>query len=149
MVQKASPKLTELMNQAIGGELQAIVQYMWHHIMIKGLNSASLSDVFEDIAVEEMKHAEKIAERLFYFDVSPTTKPNPIAVGGDTTQMLKADVKAEEEAIRKVLAGAKREGAQRPLKLEQSEQFRLFKNDGHHFSLLLTKLLKDTYDDLI
>jgi bacterioferritin len=99
MVQKASPKLTELMNQAIGGELQAIVQYMWHHIMIKGLNSASLSDVFEDIAVEEMKHAEKIAERLFYFDVSPTTKPNPIAVGGDTTQMLKADVKAEEEAI--------------------------------------------------
>jgi len=99
MVQKASPKLTEMMNQAIAGELQAIVQYMWHHIMVKGLNSSSLMDVFEDISVEEMKHAEKIAERLFYFDVNPTTKPNPIAVGGDATQMLKADVKAEEEAI--------------------------------------------------
>jgi bacterioferritin len=99
MVQKASPKLTEMMNQAIAGELQAIVQYMWHHIMVKGLNSSSLMDVFEDIAVEEMKHAEKIAERLFYFDVSPTTKPNSIAVGGSTEQMLKADVKAEEEAI--------------------------------------------------
>ena len=34
MVQKASPKLTEMMNQAIAGELQAIVQYMWHHIMV-------------------------------------------------------------------------------------------------------------------
>jgi len=99
MIQKASPKLTEMMNQAIAGELQAIVQYMWHHIMVKGLNSASLMDVFEDIAVEEMKHAEKIAERLFYFDVAPTTKPNPIAKGGTAEQMLKADVQAEEEAI--------------------------------------------------
>jgi bacterioferritin len=99
MVQKASPKLTEMMNQAIASELQAIVQYMWHHIMVKGLHSASLMDVFEDIAVDEMKHAERIAERLFYFDVNPTTKPTPIAVGGSPEQMLKANVKAEEEAI--------------------------------------------------
>jgi len=99
MVQKASPKLTDMMNQAIASELQAIVQYMWHHIMVKGLNSTSLMDVFEDIAVEEMKHAEKIAERLFYFDVNPTTKPTPIAVGGTPEQMLKANVQAEEEAI--------------------------------------------------
>ena len=99
MVQKASPKLTEMMNQAIAGELQAIVQYMWHHIMVKGLNSASLAGVFEETAIEEMKHAEKIAERLFYFDVAPTTKPTPIAVGGGETQMLTADAKAEEEAI--------------------------------------------------
>ncbi|MEK6700537.1 MAG: ferritin-like domain-containing protein [Nitrospirota bacterium] len=99
MVQKASPKLTEMLNQAIAGELQAIVQYMWHHIMVKGMDSASLSEVFEEVAMDEMKHAEKIAERLFYFDVNPTIKPNPIAVGGDPTQMLKADTKAEEEAI--------------------------------------------------
>lgn len=99
MVQKASSKLTEMLNQAIAGELQAIVQYMWHHVMVKGMDSASLSDVFEEVAMDEMKHAEKIAERLFYFDVKPTTKPNPIAVGGDPTQMLKADTKAEEEAI--------------------------------------------------
>lgn len=99
MVQKASPKLTEMMNQAIAAELQAIVQYMWHHVMVKGLNSASLMDVFEDVAMDEMKHAEKIAERIFYFDVAPTTKPTPIAVGGTPEQMLRADVKAEEEAI--------------------------------------------------
>jgi bacterioferritin len=99
MVQKASPKLTEMMNQAIAGELQAIVQYMWHHIMVKGMTASSLMEVFEDISIEEMKHAEKIAERLFYFDVVPITKPNPIAVGGTTEQMLKADVKAEEDAI--------------------------------------------------
>jgi bacterioferritin len=99
MVQKSSPKLTEMMNQAIAGELQAIVQYMWHHVMVKGMNAESLSGVFEKVAMDEMKHAEKIAERLFYFDVNPTIKPNPIAVGGDATQMLKANTKAEEEAI--------------------------------------------------
>jgi bacterioferritin len=88
-----------MMNQAIAGELQAIVQYMWHHVMVKGMNAESLSGVFEKVAMDEMKHAEKIAERLFYFDVNPTIKPNPIAVGGDATQMLKADTKAEEEAI--------------------------------------------------
>ncbi len=96
---KGESKLTEIMNQAIAGELQAIVQYMWHHIMVKGMTASSLMEVFEDISVEEMKHAEKIAERLFYFDVVPTIKPNPIAVGGTTEQMLKVDVKAEEEAI--------------------------------------------------
>jgi bacterioferritin len=99
MVQKASAKLTEMMNQAIAAELQAIIQYQWHHVMVKGLHSSSVADEFEKVSIDEMKHAEKIAERLFYFDVAPITKPTPIAVGGDTTQMLKADVKAEEEAI--------------------------------------------------
>lgn len=67
--------------------------------MVKGLSSASLAEFFEETAVEEMKHAERIAERLFYFDVAPTTKPTPIAVGGTSEQMLQADAKAEEEAI--------------------------------------------------
>ncbi len=99
MVQKASAKLTEMMNQAIAAELQAIIQYQWHHVMVKGLHSSSVAEEFEKVSIAEMKHAEKIAERLFYFDVAPTTKPTQIAVGGDTTQMLKADIRAEEEAI--------------------------------------------------
>jgi bacterioferritin len=99
MVQKASTTLTDMLQQAIAREIQVSVQYMWQHIMAKGLESAEIADVFEDVAVAEMKHAEKIAERLFYFDVNPTTKPNPIAVGGTPEQMLKADVRAEEEAI--------------------------------------------------
>jgi bacterioferritin len=99
MVQKASGKLTELLNKAIAREIQVSVQYMWQHVMAKGLESAEIADTFEDIAVTEMKHAEKIAERLFYFDVTPTTKPAPIEVGGDIRHMLEVDAKAEEEAI--------------------------------------------------
>ncbi len=99
MVQKASSKLTELLNKAIAREIQVSVQYMWQHIMAKGLESAEIADVFKDIAVAEMKHAEKISERLFYFDVPPTTSPSPIEVGGDIRHMLEADAKAEVEAI--------------------------------------------------
>lgn len=99
MVQKASTKLTEMMNQALAAELQAIVQYQWHHVMVKGMNASELSGAFEKASMSEMKHAERIAERLNYFNVVPTVKPNPIAVGGDARQMMKADIKAEEEAI--------------------------------------------------
>jgi bacterioferritin len=99
MVQKASNKLTGMLNQAIAREIQVSVQYMWQHVMAKGLESAQIADVFEDVAVTEMKHAEKIAERLFYFDVVPTTKPDPIKVGGTVKEMLEFDAKAEEEAI--------------------------------------------------
>ena len=99
MVQKASTALTDMMNKAVAREIQVSVQYMWQHVMAKGLNSAEIADMFEDVAIEEMKHAEKIAERLFYFDVVPTTKPSPIEVGGDVKHMLEVDAKAEEEAI--------------------------------------------------
>ncbi|HET7318494.1 MAG TPA: ferritin-like domain-containing protein, partial [Nitrospirota bacterium] len=75
MVQNASSALTDMMNRAIAREIQVSVQYMWQHVMAKGLDSAEISDVFEDVSIEEMKHAEKIAERLFYFGVVPTTKP--------------------------------------------------------------------------
>ena len=77
MVQKASGKLTDLLNKAIAREIQVSVQYMWQHVMAKGMESEEIADVFEDVAITEMKHAEKIAERLFYFDITPTTKPEP------------------------------------------------------------------------
>lgn len=99
MVQKASATLTDMMNRAIAREIQVSIQYMWQHVMAKGLESAEISRVFEEVAIVEMKHAEKIAERLFYFDVAPTTKPDPISVGRSVKEMLEIDAKAEEEAI--------------------------------------------------
>ena len=46
-----------------------------------------------------MKHAEKIAERLWYLGGTPTTKPDPIVVGESLKESLENDTKAEEEAI--------------------------------------------------
>jgi bacterioferritin len=141
MVQKASSKLTDMMQQAIAREIQVSVQYMWQHIMAKGLESAEIADVFEEVAIAEMKHAEKIAERIFYFDIVPTTKPDPIKVGGTVKEMLKYDAKAEEEAIdlyKKIIKQASTEGdSTTRLLFEQI----LADEEGHHdtFTTLLGK----------
>ncbi len=94
-----SKKLMELLNRGIARELQVSVQYMWQHVLAKGVESAAVEDIFRKIAITEMKHAEEIAERLSYLGGTPTTKPDPIFVGGSLKEMLQTDVKAEEEAI--------------------------------------------------
>jgi bacterioferritin len=95
----ASRKLLELMNKGIARELQVAIQYMWQHVTVTGIKGAMVEDVFKEIAITEMKHAEEIAERLSYLNGIPTVKPDPIFVGSDLTEMLKLDEKAEEEAI--------------------------------------------------
>lgn len=135
MVQKASPKLTEMMNQALAAELQAIIQYMWHHVMVKGMQAAQLSDVFKKLSMDEMRHAEEIAERLNYFDVSPTIKPSPISVGGDPAHMLKADSRAEEDAIalyKSIIKQAASEGDDTTKRLFEKV---LAAEEGHHDTL--------------
>jgi len=95
----ASKKLMELLNRGIARELQVSIQYMWQQVLAKGIESVAVEDVFRNIAITEMKHAEEIAKRLAYLGGTPTTKPNPIFVGGSLKEMLQTDVKAEEEAI--------------------------------------------------
>ncbi len=141
MVQKASVTLTDMLNKAIAREIQVSVQYMWQHVMAKGLESAEIADVFEDVAITEMKHAEKIAERLFYFGVVPTTKPDPIKVGGTVKEMLEVDAKAEEEAIdlykEIIKLAAKEDDSTTRLMFEEI----LSEEEGHHdtFTTLLGK----------
>ncbi len=91
--------LLELLNRAIAREIGVSVQYMWQHVMAMGMESPEIKDIFEDIAIEEMKHAEKIAERLFYLGGTPTTKPTPIMVGSSLKEMIENDLKAEDEAL--------------------------------------------------
>ncbi len=95
----ASKKLIELLNKGIARELQVSIQYMWQHVSVTGIESAAVEDIFREIAITEMKHAEEIAERLAYLGGIPTIKPDPIFVGADLEEMLRMDVKAEEEAI--------------------------------------------------
>jgi len=95
----ASKKLMELLNKGIARELQVSIQYMWQHVLVTGIESAAVEDIFRKIAITEMKHAEEIAERLAYLGGIPTIKPDPIFVGADLEEMLRMDVKSEEEAI--------------------------------------------------
>jgi bacterioferritin len=95
----ASKKLMDKLNDAIARELQVAIQYMWHHVMIRGPFADAVGGPIKKIAIEEMKHAESIAERLDYLGGVPTIKPTPIEISGDLKDILSADIKAEEEAI--------------------------------------------------
>ena len=95
----ASAKLLDMLNQAIARELQVSIQYMWQHVQWKGVEHYAVTEEFKKTAIAEMKHAEKIAERLWYLGGTPTTKPAPINVGGELWEMVDNDIKAEVEAI--------------------------------------------------
>ena len=98
-VTKASDKLKQLLNDAIAREIQVSIQYMWQHVQVMGVKAVAVQDKFQGTAVAEMKHAEKIAERLWYLGGTPTTKPVAINVGKNLKEFLELDTKAEEEAI--------------------------------------------------
>ena len=99
MVLIISEKLKELLNKGIAREIQVSVQYMWQHVLARGIKGAAIEDIFREISITEMKHAESIAERLAYLGGIPTTKPDPIFIGGSLEEMIENDVKAEEEAM--------------------------------------------------
>jgi bacterioferritin len=98
-VVKVSDKLKDLLNKAIARELQVSIQYMWQHVQVMGVKAVSIQDKFKSTAITEMKHAEKIAERLWYLGGVPTIKPAVIDVAESLKDFLKLDTMAEVEAI--------------------------------------------------
>jgi len=112
-VTKVSDGLKALLNEAIAREIQVSVQYMWQHVQVVGVKGVAVQDQFRSTAIAEMKHAEKIAERLWYLGATPTTKPAPILVGGSLKEFIENDVQAEVEAVemyRKIIKMASDEG---------------------------------------
>ncbi len=89
-----------MLNQAIARELQVAIQYMWQHVQWGGVKGFAVQDELKSIGIAEMKHAEAIAERLYYLGGIPTTKPTPIFVGTTLKGMIAQDVKDEEGAIK-------------------------------------------------
>jgi len=96
----ATKKLMDMMNKAVAREMQVSIQYMWQHILWRGIEAFAVKDEFRRIAIVEMQHGELIAERLAYYGGTPTTKPEPIFIGKNLKQMLKQDVKDETGAIK-------------------------------------------------
>jgi bacterioferritin len=112
-VTKVSDNLKDLLNQAIAREIQVSIQYMWQHVEVIGVKGIAVQDQFKQTAVAEMKHAESIAERLWYLGGVPTIQPSPIIVGKSLKEFLELDTKAEEEAVvlyKKIIEQAQSEG---------------------------------------
>ncbi|KJR43106.1 Ferritin, Dps family protein [Candidatus Magnetoovum chiemensis] len=109
----ASQELKSMLKRAIARELKVSIQYMWQHILIKGPRAKFIGTEFRKIALNEMMHAEKIAERLDYLGEKPPTVPDPIDIDGDEKEMLQKDLEEEQLAIdmyKKIIKMANDEG---------------------------------------
>jgi bacterioferritin len=112
-VTKVSKVFLGKLNDAIARELQVAIQYMWQHVQWGGVKGFAVHDELKKIGIAEMKHAEAIAERLFYLGGIPTTKPTPIFVGNTLKEMIKQNIKDEANAItlyKKIIEAARKEG---------------------------------------
>ena len=139
---KPSAELLDLLNQAIAREIQVSVQYMWQHVLWKGVKGYAVKDAFKVTAISEMKHAEAIAERLNYLGGIPTTKPTPIFIGTTLNQMIESDKKAEEEAIsmyKKIILVARKEGDETTESLFK----KILSDEEEHHDLFSSLLEKD------
>ena len=138
---KASAQLLDLMNQAIAREIQVSIQYMWQHVQWRGVKGFAVQDELKKIAITEMKHAEAIAERLFYLGGIPTTKPEPIFVGETLKEMIERDRKDEEGAIKlykQTVELAKKDGDETTKRL-----FRQILSDEEEHHDTFTSLLEE------
>lgn len=137
-----SKEFLDLLNEAIAREMQVSIQYMWQHVLWRGVKGFAIKDELKKIAITEMKHAEAIAERLVYLGGTPTTKPNPIFVGETLREMIERDKADEEGAItlyKQIIEQSKKEGDEVTKKLFRDI---LSDEEEHHdtFSTLLEEL---------
>jgi len=95
-----SQKLIDALNKDREDELSAIIQYMKHHYEGEGMESPEIIDIEKETAIAEMRHAEKLGERINYLGGVPTKKVSPIAEGGDLKKMIQDDLAKENAAIR-------------------------------------------------
>jgi bacterioferritin len=100
LTEEQRKKLIDELNRGVAREITAIIQYSYHHVMAEGMESPALSEMFEKTAIEEMDHLEQFSDRINYLGGVPTTKPNPIKVGGTLQKMVQDDLEIEYEAIR-------------------------------------------------
>lgn len=94
-------KIIEILNEDRAEELGAILQYMGHHYEAEGLESLEIMEAFKSVGIDEMRHAEKLAERIVYLGGVPTQKPTQIKRGGDLKQMIRDDLDSESIAIKR------------------------------------------------
>ena len=113
MAVKTTPDYVDLLNKAVEREFQVSLQYMLQHAKMEKLVRKTIPEnilldkttydavgkFLREIAIQEMKHAATIMERIYYLGGKATTKSSKITVGDSLSEFAKLGVKAEEEAL--------------------------------------------------
>lgn len=96
-----SQKVIDLLNAARARELTAISQYMIQHYELEDTDFGKLAKKMKEIAIQEMKHAEALAERILFLKGTPTSKPDGEAKKGQPIEAILATGMAlESQAIK-------------------------------------------------
>jgi len=94
-------KVIDLLNKARSAELGAINQYMIHHYELEDKDFGKLASKIKEIAIVEMKHAEKLAERILFLKGEPTSKPDATPKKGqEILGMLATNMALEAQAVK-------------------------------------------------
>ena len=95
-----SKGVIELLNQARAHELGVVSQYMIHHYELEDKDYGKLASTLKEIAITEMKHAEKLADRILFLNGEPISRPAGESVKGqEIPDMLKTDIALEANTI--------------------------------------------------
>ena len=96
---KGNPKVLEQLNHALREELTAINQYFVHAEMCENWGYEKLSKYIKKQSIDEMKHAEKLMERILFLDGTPSMEPLALKIGASVKEQLLSDLALEIGAV--------------------------------------------------
>jgi len=103
---KGDAKVIELLNETLKNELTAINQYWLHYRMLDNWGVKRLAEYERHESIDEMKHADTLAERILFLDGLPNFQMlGRLRIGETVEEILRADLDLEHEA-REQLLGA-------------------------------------------
>jgi len=97
---KGDQQVIDFLNKALLNELTAINQYWLHYRMLDNWGVDKLAEYERKESIDEMKHADKLAERIFFLEGLPNFQAlGRLRIGESVEEILKADLELEQEAI--------------------------------------------------
>ena len=103
---KGDARVIELLNETLRNELTAINQYWLHYRLLDNWGVRRLAEHERHESIDEMKHADALAERILFLDGLPNFQMlGRLRIGETVEEVLKADLDLEHEA-REQLRGA-------------------------------------------